>query len=190
MAASYVYFLRVVGQDGPVKIGFSRQPQNRFVAFKTWSPVPLEIAAIIEAGPEVEPRFHHRFRHLHMYGEWFRGDPELTATIAAIEAGAFDVSTLPTPRRLASINRPQATPEGRIAIGLRTKLYHCSEKIGLAPPAEVLAAKALIAHPDPAIREPAVAAVLNYIADPVSAGTLLPVQWAAKALADYQARAA
>src|SRR3546814_12747101 len=38
-----VYFIRPIGQAGPVKIGCSVGPNKRRPELETWSPVPLEI---------------------------------------------------------------------------------------------------------------------------------------------------
>lgn len=93
---SSVYFLRVVGAAGPVKIGYSRFPSTRFSMFCGWSPVPLEIAAVLpNVPPETERRFHRMFADSWMHGEWFAASPRLTKVIADINAGRFDLSTIP-----------------------------------------------------------------------------------------------
>lgn len=54
--ASFVYFVKPVGQDGPVKIGFSETPIDRLSTLMTWSPIPLEIAIAIPGDRELEGR--------------------------------------------------------------------------------------------------------------------------------------
>jgi hypothetical protein len=39
----YVYFIKPVGMDGPIKIGCSNIPEHRLVSLSMWSPFPLEI---------------------------------------------------------------------------------------------------------------------------------------------------
>lgn len=97
-----VYFLRPIGADGPVKIGCSVRPLARLQEQMIWSPIMLEIVASIAGSFPVEWAFHAKFLHLHSHSEWFRADPELTATIEAIRAGTFDLATLPSPKRLQS----------------------------------------------------------------------------------------
>src|SRR3546814_4337127 len=92
-----VYFIRPIGQAGPVKIGCSVGPNKRRHELETWSPVPLEIVAEIDGGFDIERRFHAKFQDTHERREWFTWSQGLDDTITAINAGAFDVSTLPEP---------------------------------------------------------------------------------------------
>lgn len=104
----YVYFMRPVGSEGPVKIGCSVLPSKRLLAISAWSPHPLEVAAQTPGHFDLEAAFHARFEHLWTHGEWFRADPELTATIDAVAAGTFEVSILPAPKRLGHRSLPPA----------------------------------------------------------------------------------
>src|SRR3546814_11712675 len=92
-----VYFIRPIGQAGPVKIGCSVGPNKRRHELETWSPVPLEIVAEIDGGFDIERRFHAKFQDTHERREWFTWSQGLDDTITALNAGAFDVSTLPEP---------------------------------------------------------------------------------------------
>lgn len=91
----FVYFLRPIGKEGPIKIGCSYEPKDRLSGYMAWSPVPLEIVATIPGNYTVESRFHAKFEHLHSHFEWFNVGPDLTETIEAIRAGTFDVDALP-----------------------------------------------------------------------------------------------
>lgn len=91
----WVYFIRPVGSDGPIKIGVSRNPKERLHTYSTWSPVPLEFAAVIAGPPALERRFHAMFVGQHSHHEWFRPSAEMTAVIDEINAGTFDTETLP-----------------------------------------------------------------------------------------------
>lgn len=64
----FVYFLKPVGMDGPIKIGCSEYPQRRLLNLMAWSPFPLELLAQIDGDESVERRFHAAFQHL-----WERG---------------------------------------------------------------------------------------------------------------------
>src|SRR3546814_3978854 len=46
---------------------------------------------------DIERRFHAKFQDTHERREWFTWSQGLDDTITAINAGAFDVSTLPEP---------------------------------------------------------------------------------------------
>lgn len=86
-AKPFVYFLRPVGQRGPVKIGYSRNPQGRLAAFLQWSPVDLEIVATTPGDHRLEQRLHGMFRAQLMRSEWFNASDELDALIAGLRAG-------------------------------------------------------------------------------------------------------
>ncbi|QIG76677.1 hypothetical protein EVC28_053 [Rhizobium phage RHph_I1_23] len=85
--SGFVYFIKPVDQDGPIKVGHSIHPPHRLSSLQTWSPVLLEIAASFEGQIETERAIHHRFAHCQVRGEWFDADPDLIALIDGIRAG-------------------------------------------------------------------------------------------------------
>lgn len=95
-----VYFIRPVGMAGPVKIGMAKCPESRLYELHAVSPLPLEIVARIDGNHSTEMRFHARFEHLHSHREWFRADAAIDAVIADINAGTFDVESLPKALRI------------------------------------------------------------------------------------------
>lgn len=99
---SHVYFIKPVGMEGPIKIGRSISPTGRLGSLATWSPFPLELVASIEDtwDSDLERRFHAFFLAQHVGREWFRASADLLETIAAINAGTFDIATLPKGRHL------------------------------------------------------------------------------------------
>ena len=133
----HVYFLRPVGEPGPVKIGWSALPTERLKTYQAWSPVLLELVARTRGGESLERRFHAKFRHLHMHGEWFRADPELTDTIAQVAAGTFDPARLPEGMRL---NKKVIPPES-IEAGRMTRRLERLEKLGVVVPPNVEASR-------------------------------------------------
>jgi hypothetical protein len=133
MTDSQVYFLRPVGQSGPIKIGVSKHPITRLTHYLAWSPVPLEIVATIAGDGELERRFHNAFAHLHSHHEWFRADSDLSEMIERIRGGQFDISALPAPRSLyAGRRRPKATVD---AIRMARALYKFRRQGVEIPPA-------------------------------------------------------
>lgn len=76
-----VYFLRPVGQQGPVKIGSSRMPMGRLKAVQIWSPLLLEMASFCPAHRNTEMFLHRHFLASHMHGEWFAWSEELQSLI-------------------------------------------------------------------------------------------------------------
>lgn len=100
-----VYFMRPVGQHGPVKIGSSYSPKHRLAVYLTWSPLPLEIVAEITGHRSLEARFHAKFAADRSHHEWFNWSADLEATIEAIASGDFDPDSLPDPRHISLGNR-------------------------------------------------------------------------------------
>lgn len=82
-----IYFMRPVGQDGPIKIGCSISPIGRLSAIQIWSPVKLELAAVTSGGHEYERQLHARFARQRLHGEWFAPCPDLTNLIRSIAKG-------------------------------------------------------------------------------------------------------
>ena len=90
-----VYFIKPIDMAGPIKIGQSATPGVRLQYLNCWSPFPLEIVAQLEGGRELEERFHAAFVDHHERLEWFAAHPDIIAVIDAINAGNFDIDTLP-----------------------------------------------------------------------------------------------
>lgn len=99
-----VYFIKPIGIQGPVKIGTSEKPAARCAALATWSPFPLEIVAEFPGDEIVEAQFHRMFLEHRQHLEWFTWTAELQAVIDRINAGTFEIASLPRyAGRLASL---------------------------------------------------------------------------------------
>lgn len=83
----FVYFMKPVGQDGPVKIGCSERPNDRLSTFMTWSPIPLEIAATVPGDFALEKNIHECFADQHSHREWFHPSARLTKLIEDLANG-------------------------------------------------------------------------------------------------------
>ncbi|MBK9496667.1 MAG: GIY-YIG nuclease family protein [Xanthomonadales bacterium] len=92
---SYVYFIKPVGMDGPIKIGCSWNPAVRLRNNGYWVPFKLEVAAMIPGGKELEGRFHRRFFGSRSHYEWFDWSPDLGRIIDEINSGDFNDAELP-----------------------------------------------------------------------------------------------
>lgn len=92
---SAVYFIRPVGQRGPVKIGCSVNPHLRKSHLEAWSPFELEIAAKIAGDRMTEERFHAYFIDQWHRLEWFHWSARLEGVMTEINAGTFDTDILP-----------------------------------------------------------------------------------------------
>lgn len=80
----YVYFIKPVGMDGPIKIGCSDTPKHRLMSFSIWSPFPLEIIGFVPGTFKDEGFLHQCFADLHTHQEWFHSSPGLRLAIASI----------------------------------------------------------------------------------------------------------
>lgn len=83
----YIYFIKPVGMDGPIKIGYSAKPTSRLLMLSVWSPFPLEIMGTAPGGSKEENFLHKRFACLHTHREWFNSSPLLRETIRRILSG-------------------------------------------------------------------------------------------------------
>lgn len=68
--ASVVYFIRS-GDEGPIKIGWSKSGVLRLWALQVGNPEQLHVIARMPGTIDDEAALHERFRHLHIRGEWF-----------------------------------------------------------------------------------------------------------------------
>ncbi len=128
-----VYFIRPVGAEGPVKIGFSSNIEKRLDQLSIWSPFPLEVAVAIEGDGTLERMLHCCFADLHTHKEWFKASPRISDLIAKLRAGvpvrdAIDLKA-PTGKLLEYAKRDRATDwmrteRGRTFLSLQTRLRH------------------------------------------------------------------
>jgi len=130
---NYVYFLRPVGADGPVKIGHSQRPLVRLQTFASWSPVELELAATTPGPRTLEARFHAMFWDDHLHGEWFAASPRLTSLIADIAGGRFDPSAVPSQKRPGDSSW---TDISRFSVAMAAALRRASKTTTVPPSVE------------------------------------------------------
>jgi hypothetical protein len=133
---TWVYFIKPIGLQGPIKIGCSKSPEGRHSTLESWSPFALEIIATIEGDFDLERRFHAAFIETHDRREWFGWSRSLQNTIDQIAAGTFDVSTLPAPKAVASLRRGKRrewTPEQRLRASLGSQVRSIKNKLGYMP---------------------------------------------------------
>lgn len=103
-----IYFIRPVGERGPVKIGCSVNPEKRRQSLQSARGAPLEIAASIPGTMIEEQRAHCLFWHDHLGGEWFEWSPVLQLLLDAIARGEADLNALPPlrTRRMPGRRKP------------------------------------------------------------------------------------
>ena len=83
----FVYFIKPVGERGPIKIGCSIMPNGRKVMFQAFSPVFLEVAAETLGTHGHERRLHRYFQAYRRHGEWFEYTGQLRELIQAMKNG-------------------------------------------------------------------------------------------------------
>lgn len=86
--ARYIYFMKPIGMEGPIKIGCSDAPLRRLEQLSVWSPWPLEILATSAGGFSMERNLHECFFDAHFHREWFNAVPSLVDGILAVAGGA------------------------------------------------------------------------------------------------------
>lgn len=127
-----IYFLRPVGQLGPVKIGCSVSPDGLRESLATWSPFTLEIIAEIDGDFTVERQFHALFRDTYQRREWFGWSDLMAETVNAINAGTFDLASLPDPQQLGrfGVCRRPWTADQRLRASYTHRVFHAERRSG------------------------------------------------------------
>jgi hypothetical protein len=74
-----IYFIE---QEGIIKIGYSINPNKRFIQLKLSNPNELIVRLIIEGTLEDEKKYHEMFKEFHHRGEWFLFSDEIKEFIA------------------------------------------------------------------------------------------------------------
>lgn len=87
MSGYFIYFLRPVGQVGPIKIGCSSHPQARLDALMTWAPIPLEIIATVPGDFNLEKNIHECFAADFSHHEWFHASDRVVEFVGKVAAG-------------------------------------------------------------------------------------------------------
>lgn len=82
-----VYFIRA-GEF--IKIGIARDPQQRLRTLQTAQAERLTLLFDVAGGVEREGRYHTKFNHLWVHGEWFKADPELLMFIEELRGRASE----------------------------------------------------------------------------------------------------
>ena len=91
----YVYFLHE-GDTGPIKIGYSRDPNERMLAFRGRSnAAPLKLLATVRGSYSREALLHVQFAKSRINGEWFSPSTELIALIQTFSGASRTTSTTP-----------------------------------------------------------------------------------------------
>jgi hypothetical protein len=69
----YTYFFQA-GENGPIKVGWTRNLPVRLRALRATSPEPLKLLGVMK-GAEAEEHCHARLAAFRLHGEWFMPSP-------------------------------------------------------------------------------------------------------------------
>jgi hypothetical protein len=125
----YIYFVKPVGMDGPIKIGCSRAPIERIDNLSRWSPFPLEIIATVRGDLKLERNIHDCFIDKYSHHEWFLPTPELLAGIEAIKGGATVAEAFDLKARKGSMYKRDWSDGRREYMRWTTKMRHVQRRI-------------------------------------------------------------
>lgn len=108
-----IYFIQQ-GEDGPVKIGHSVDPESRLQCLQIGSPHPLSLLLTLPGGRSEEKSLHSRFANCRLDGEWFSPAANLMEFISS-------------PLSILNIegedNNPACQASGKYAFGKYKLLY-------------------------------------------------------------------
>lgn len=111
MKFKFVYFIRPVGMDGPIKIGCAMDLDRRFNELEASSPYPLEVAAVVDGGIGLERKLHEYFRAIRSHREWFYPASDLLALVEEIRRGAKIEDVIPLDRiKIPRVGGPRMKP--------------------------------------------------------------------------------
>lgn len=101
---SCVYFIRA---GDSVKVGASRDIETRLASFQALCPMALRLIAKLDFDEQgrkqahsVERRLHERYMPWHLHHEWFAFNELMSADVAAINSGSFNLAALPVATKL------------------------------------------------------------------------------------------
>jgi predicted transcriptional regulator len=123
-----IYFIQQ-GEDGPIKIGKSQDPEERLKALQSRTKTPLILLAVCEG---CERCLHHRFADLRIRGEWFQPVHRLLNYIArfpryqtgkAISKPGYEYMWPPRSRREKLLDMLKDHPEGLSRTDIRSKVF-------------------------------------------------------------------
>ena len=83
-----IYAIRI-GDDGPIKIGKGRNPENRLTNLQISSPFLLRLLASCNWHDSNETIIHHHLRNSYLRGEWFEPTDEVMKIVGMIKENDF-----------------------------------------------------------------------------------------------------
>jgi hypothetical protein len=138
----FVYFIRPVGRDGPIKIGCSAHPVRRLEGLMCWSPQALEVLVTLPGDFKLEGKLHRLFAKSHDHNEWFRETPRLLKLIDDLKAGVPVYEAIDLDAAEGKIRQPARgrwSDAKRLHHGYIAKFYRWRQKHQYEIPEQVMA---------------------------------------------------
>jgi hypothetical protein len=88
--SGFIYFIQV-GDDGPVKIGWSMNPQKRLAGLQTAHPEQLHLRGYRRGSVQAERELHETLKDYRVNGEWFVSHEDVLAQIETEYEDVIDV---------------------------------------------------------------------------------------------------
>lgn len=107
----YVYFIKPIGLDGPIKIGWAVDPERRLRDMATGSPFPLEIIGVVRGEMSDERALHRHFDAFRYHREWFLYSPALRGHVNRVIAVGSVHALHDEPALLTSPRNRTASPQ-------------------------------------------------------------------------------
>lgn len=130
MRRGLLYFIRPVGAEGPVKVGYSAAPRSRLLNMMQWSPVELELILAVPAGPKDEFRAHRYFAETWIRHEWFAWSPRIAQVIDALRTGTAPDQAIPHTATARPRPKTQYTPVIREKFSYAQRLWRAERRSG------------------------------------------------------------
>jgi hypothetical protein len=92
MAKSMVYFIQY-GENGPIKIGKSEDPETRLLQAQTFCPHECRLLWVYGGNKYSERDLHRKFRSIRIRGEWFECSEVLLSFIHHELTNETDINT-------------------------------------------------------------------------------------------------
>jgi hypothetical protein len=110
-----VYFIKPIGFEGPVKIGWSHSPDSRLENLMGWSPFPLEIAISIPGSMKLEKNIHECLHSSHSHREWFHPTQDVLSLVWKLKLGTpiHEAIDLSNRQKIVKPNASAWTDENR-----------------------------------------------------------------------------
>ncbi len=106
MTDRYIYFIKPINADGPIKVGSAYSPEDRLKRLQSKSDDTLELVGYVPGiFPDETYILQQLFQH-RSHGEWFFPTPEVTAAMQQVLAAGRVDRNIPLARFMRGIKEP------------------------------------------------------------------------------------